>query len=282
MHFSTLAWLMVFTAVFYFVFAWFREQACTMVCPYGRLQGVLIDENTLNVQYDYKRGEAAAGRSSFKKGEDRKAAGKGDCIDCNQCVVVCPTGIDIRNGIQMECVNCTACIDACDEVMEKVGYPTGLIRYATINNIEQGEKWSFFRPRVLAYSLVLMILVGVGSSFLFLRSSVQANFSKVQGTDYVMENQNIVNNFRFTLLNKSHQVQKVQFKLLSHKGEIKVMQQGQSIKAMPGELTIGLVKISLNQSLVTRYRETIEVGIFDATGKQLETVKVSFTGPFKY
>lgn len=100
--------MIFFTMTFYFVFAWLREQVCTLVCPYGRLQGVLIDKQTINVYYDFKRGE---GRSKWRNNEDRKAAGKGDCIDCHQCVVVCPTGIDIRNGQQLECVNCTACID---------------------------------------------------------------------------------------------------------------------------------------------------------------------------
>ncbi|WOC52371.1 cytochrome c oxidase accessory protein [Bergeyella porcorum] len=132
--------MILFTGAFYFVFAWFREQVCTLVCPYGRLQGVLIDKQTINVYYDFKRGE---NRSKWRKGEDRKALGKGDCIDCNQCVVVCPTGIDIRNGQQLECVNCTACIDACDEVMEKVGLPKGLIRYATEDEIEQERPFKF-------------------------------------------------------------------------------------------------------------------------------------------
>ncbi len=126
--------MIIFTGLFYFVFAWFREQVCTLVCPYGRLQGVLIDKETINVFYDFKRGE---NRAKWRKGEDRKAAGKGDCIDCNQCVVVCPTGIDIRNGQQLECINCTMCIDACDEVMVKTGLPKGLIRYATEDEIEK-------------------------------------------------------------------------------------------------------------------------------------------------
>ena len=148
--------MVLFTAAFYFVFAWFREQVCTMVCPYGRLQGVLIDKETINVLYDYKRGE---NRSKWKKGEDRRAAGKGDCIDCKQCVVVCPTGIDIRDGLQMECVNCTACIDACDEVMVKVGLPTGLIRYASEREIEEQTKFKF-TTRMKAYTVVLALLTG--------------------------------------------------------------------------------------------------------------------------
>ena len=136
----TLISLIIFTSVFYFVFAWFREQVCIIACPYGRLQGVLLDNKTINVAYDYKRGERDLGRSKFKKNEDRAALGKGDCIDCKQCVVVCPTGIDIRNGTQLECVNCTACIDECDHIMESINLPKGLIRYASEENIAEKNR----------------------------------------------------------------------------------------------------------------------------------------------
>ena len=140
---STLISLLIFTAVFYFVFAWFREQVCIIACPYGRLQGVLLDTKSIVVAYDHKRGEAKNGRKKFRKNEDREALGHGDCIDCLQCVHVCPTGIDIRNGTQLECVNCTACIDECDHIMESINLPKGLIRYASENEIEKKEK---FKP----------------------------------------------------------------------------------------------------------------------------------------
>ena len=140
---STLISLLIFTGVFYFIFAWFREQVCIIACPYGRLQGVLLDNKTINVAYDHVRGEGEKGRAKFKKKEDREASGKGDCIDCFQCVNVCPTGIDIRNGTQLECVNCTACIDACDEMMDRVDFDRGLIRYTSENDIEKGEKYFY-------------------------------------------------------------------------------------------------------------------------------------------
>ncbi len=145
---GTLAGLIVFTYVFYAVYAFFREQACTVVCPYGRLQGVLLDKNSVVVAYDYKRGET---RAKFKKNEERTA---GDCIDCHQCVKVCPTGIDIRNGTQLECINCTACIDACDHMMESVGFKKGLIRFASENNIALGEKQRY-TTRMKLYTLLL-------------------------------------------------------------------------------------------------------------------------------
>ncbi|EDO25799.1 predicted protein, partial [Nematostella vectensis] len=159
-HLNTLISLLIFTSVFYFVFAWFREQVCIIACPYGRLQGVLLDNKTINVAYDFVRGEKTAGRAKFKKNEDRAATGKGDCIDCMQCVHVCPTGIDIRNGTQLECVNCTACIDECDHMMEKVGLPKGLIRYASEDNIEKKAPFAF-TARMKGYSAVLFILIGI-------------------------------------------------------------------------------------------------------------------------
>jgi cytochrome c oxidase accessory protein FixG len=127
-----------FSVLFYWIFSWFREQACILVCPYGRLQGVLLDRNSIVIAYDHVRGEP---RAKLRRNEERTA---GDCVDCDQCVEVCPTGIDIRNGTQLECVNCTACIDACDMVMDKVRKPRGLIRYASAVAIEgkTGFRWT--------------------------------------------------------------------------------------------------------------------------------------------
>ena len=149
--------MIAFSGVFFFVYTYFREQVCLVVCPYGRLQGVLLDRNSIVVAYDYVRGEP---RTKPKKVEDTKA---GDCIDCKACVRVCPTGIDIRNGTQLECVNCTACIDACDHIMEEIGKPKGLIRYDSENGIAKGTKLKV-TPRIIGYSAVLLLLV-VGLSF---------------------------------------------------------------------------------------------------------------------
>ncbi len=140
--------MVVFTTVFFFVYLWLREQVCTVICPYGRMQGVLLDKDSIIVTYDYKRGED---RGKFHKNEQRTI---GDCIDCAQCVKVCPTGIDIRNGTQLECINCTACMDACDKMMSAVGLPEGLIRYASENSIAEKKKWKF-TWRMKAYSIVM-------------------------------------------------------------------------------------------------------------------------------
>ena len=142
--------IMALSAIFLFDLAWFREQFCVIMCPYGRFQAVLYDRQTITVQYDEIRGEP---RKGLARAQDQA---QGDCVSCKRCVQVCPTGIDIRNGSQMECIACTACIDACDEIMEKVGKPKGLIRYMP----SIGQKTvNFFRPRVLAYSGVLLVLV---------------------------------------------------------------------------------------------------------------------------
>jgi cytochrome c oxidase accessory protein FixG len=146
--------LTAFTVIFYYVFAFFREQVCIAVCPYGRLQSVLLNKDSINVAYDSMRGEP---RGKLRKGV---TAPKGDCIDCRLCVHVCPTGIDIRNGTQLECVNCTACIDACDDVMLKIGKPKGLIRFASVNAI-QNRITKLFTSRVWGYTAVLVCAVNI-------------------------------------------------------------------------------------------------------------------------
>ncbi len=154
----TLISLMIFTSVFFFVYWWFREQVCIVVCPYGRLQSVLLDQNSILVAYDYKRGEPRG--KVAKKNAEEKIEVKGDCIDCSACVRVCPTGIDIRNGTQLECVNCTACIDACNAIMTSIDKPKGLIRYASENSIKEGVKLKFTN-RIKSYTAILSLLISL-------------------------------------------------------------------------------------------------------------------------
>jgi cytochrome c oxidase accessory protein FixG len=280
-HISTLIALLIFTTVFFFVFSWFREQVCVIACPYGRLQGVLLDNKTINIAYDYVRGERTEGRSKFKKNEDRDALGKGDCIDCNQCVQVCPTGIDIRNGTQLECVNCTACIDACDFMMEKVNLPKGLIRYDSEDNISKGEH-TIFTIRNKAYSLVLLLLLSVMSVMLFLRNDVEASLLKLPGQLYEKKANNIISNvFTYKLVNKtSKDIPNLEFKLLSHKGEINVVGISE-IKLNAQELSTGTLFVEIPKSELTKDREKIKVGIF-SNGKKIETTSTNFLGPRKF
>ena len=157
-------WVFFFTAATYINAGWLREQVCFHMCPYARFQSVMFDADTLIVSYDAKRGEP---RGARKKGVDPAEVGKGDCVDCNICVQVCPTGIDIRHGLQYECIGCAACVDACNEVMDKMEYPRGLIRYTTEHELE-GKKTHWLRPRLLGYgaalvTMIVMFIITVGN-----------------------------------------------------------------------------------------------------------------------
>lgn len=190
--------IMLFTGAFFFVYSWFREQVCLVVCPYGRLQGVLLDKNSIVVAYDYVRGEP---RGKHKKGQDD--ANLGDCIDCGLCVRVCPTGIDIRNGTQLECVNCTACIDACDGIMDQVKKPRGLIRYDSENGIAIGQKLKI-TTRMIGYSAVLLALIvglgfGIGN-----RSISEVTILRAPGLLFQEVGQDSISNlYNFKIVNKS-------------------------------------------------------------------------------
>ena len=270
--------LLIFTAVFYFVFAWFREQVCIIACPYGRLQGVLLDEKSIVVAYDHKRGEAEKGRKKFRKNEDREALGFGDCIDCKQCVHVCPTGIDIRNGTQLECVNCTACIDECDDIMEKVDLPKGLIRYASEENIEKKAKFKF-DTRMKAYTGVLTILIGILVGLLFIRSDVEARIIRLPGNLYeTTENGELRNVYTYKLVNKTNiEKDSVYFELMSHKGEVKLVKN--NFTTVPAQdLDEGSLFISINPRELDGHKNKVKIGIY-SRGELIETTSASFMGP---
>ena len=277
----TLISLLIFTGVFYFVFAWFREQVCIIACPYGRLQGVLLDNKSIVVAYDHKRGEAENGRKLFRKGEDRKEKGYGDCIDCFQCVNVCPTGIDIRNGTQLECVNCTACIDECDSIMEKVDLPKGLIRFASEDDIVKKEKFKF-TPRLKGYAAVLFILLGVLTGMLFLRNDVQANVLRLPGQLYSTTQNDLISNvYTYKIINKtSKEIDGVQFKLLSHKGSIAPV--GHQDLLIPAQgLSTGTLFIEINPSALEGEKEKVKIGIY-SNNELIETTTTTFLGPRSY
>ena len=198
-HRGGFAAIVIFTGVFFFVFAWFREQVCLIVCPYGRLQGVLLDRNSLVIAYDRVRGEE---RAPLHKGEDRAAAGKGDCVDCGLCVQVCPTGIDIRNGTQLECINCTACIDACEEVMLKTHQDPGLIRFASEANIAEKKPFTY-TPRLKAYTVLLAALSILMAALLFLRLKVEATVLRAPGQTFQVHDTAYTNLYTYKLINKS-------------------------------------------------------------------------------
>ena len=277
-HISTLVSLLIFTTIFYFVFAWFREQVCIIACPYGRLQGVLLDNKSIVVAYDHKRGEKEKGRAKFRKNEDRSKTGKGDCIDCFQCVQVCPTGIDIRNGTQLECVNCTACIDACDSMMEAVDLPKGLIRYASEANIEKKEPFRF-TARLKAYSGVLSVLIFALIGLLFLRSDIEANVLRLPGQLYEYRENNIISNvYTFKLINKtSKDFENVHFELISHSGEIEMVKN--DIITVPASgLSEGTFFINMNRAALEQEKDKIRIGVYE-NEKLIETTSTVFLGP---
>lgn len=280
-HISTLISLLIFTSVFYFVFVWFREQVCIIACPYGRLQGVLLDNQSVVVAYDYKRGEKEKGRAKFKKNEDRANSGKGDCIDCKLCVHVCPTGIDIRNGTQLECVNCTACIDECDHMMEQVGLPTGLIRYASIDNIEKKTPFKF-TVRMKGYTAVLGILTAVLVGMMFLRNDVEATILRLPGQLYQKKGNNLISNvYTYKIINKTTEnIEKVNYKLLSHKGEIKLV--SNSMFEIPKQgLVEGTLFIELPISALKKDKVQLRIGVY-SKNKLIETTTTNFLGPRSY
>lgn len=275
---STFVALLIFTGVFYFVFAWFREQVCTIACPYGRLQSVMLDKKSVVVAYNHKRGERETGRSRFKKNENRRQLGKGDCIDCFQCVNVCPTGIDIRNGTQLECINCTACIDACDAIMEKVDLPKGLIGFYSEEDIEKEEKFKV-TPRMKGYGSVLFILFGLLSGMLFLRTDVEANILRLPGQLYEQQANNMISNvYTFKLINKTTGAfEDVHFKLLSHEGSVESVTHGSLIIPEKGYAE-GTLFIKLNSALLRGEKENLEIGIYSGD-KLIETTETNFMGP---
>jgi len=281
-HVSTLISLLIFTGVFYFVFAWFREQVCIIACPYGRLQGVLLDTKSIVVAYDHKRGEGENGRKKWRKNEDRDALGHGDCIDCFQCVHVCPTGIDIRNGTQLECVNCTACIDECDEIMEKVGLPTGLIRYASEAEIANKETFKL-TTRLKGYIIVLTILTGVLMSMLFLRNDVEARVLRLPGQLYEHKDNKIISNvFTYKLVNKtSNSIDDISLKLKTYKGTIKLVSHNEGFSVPKQGIAEGTLFIEINQAHLNGDKNKLTIEVYSGD-ELIETTTVNFLGPRSY
>lgn len=264
--------LLGFTSVFFFVYYWFREQACIVVCPYGRLQGVLLDKKSIVVAYDYVRGEP---RGKVKKAEEDMAP-KGDCIDCAACVRVCPTGIDIRNGTQLECVNCTACIDACDEIMVKVNKPTGLIRYESEENIAHSRKTKF-NWRIAGYSIVLLVLVSVLSILIITRDDVDARILRTAGQMFTRDQDGRISNiYNIKLANKTHKDIPMTLKLENIKGEITVVGKNLVVPKESYFQTPFFVKI--DRSLITRRKTPIVLGVYEGN-KKIKTVNTTFLGP---
>ena len=278
-HLTGLAFMGLFTLVFYGLFARFREQACTFICPYGRLQSTLIDENTIVVAYDYKRGEK---RGPLRRGVEgataRAARGGGDCIDCFKCVTVCPTGIDIRDGTQMECVNCTACIDVCDEVMDRIKRPRGLIRFASLNGIEKGEKLRV-TPRIIGYCCILLLLGAGLVTLLLTRSEVDVSLLRAPGALFQATPEGRISNlYLLKLTNKTRRDMPVELRLENSPGSLQVL--GGQLKLPAEKQTEASVLLEISPDNLRSGNTPVEVGVY-AEGKRVDRIKTIFIGPRK-
>ncbi len=262
--------LLVFTSVFYFLYAWFREQVCTIMCPYGRLQGVLLDSNSIIVSYDYFRGDP---KGVAKKGEENKY---GDCIDCKQCVNVCPTGIDIRNGTQLECVNCTACIDACNATMKKIGKPKGLIRFASENGIKNGQKIKL-TPRNIAYSVVLGIILIFLSILLLTRPDIETNILRDKNFMYQVQGDTAISNiYNVRVLNKTHNTMDLRIELTNIEGELKFF--GDNLHVESGKKTEPKMIVYIPKEKIKTKNLILKFNIYSGD-KLLEETQTNFVGP---
>jgi cytochrome c oxidase accessory protein FixG len=192
-HWTAFAWMAAVTGAVYFDFMWFREQTCLILCPYGRFQSAMLDDDSLVIGYDARRGEPRGRKGS---------PGAGDCVDCLRCVDVCPTGIDIREGLQLECVACANCIDACDDIMRKVGRPEGLVRYASLRGLD-GGKARLLRPRLGIYAALLLALAAAGGAAVRARHPFEANLIRQQGLPFIADLGVLRNQYLVHVVNKT-------------------------------------------------------------------------------
>jgi cytochrome c oxidase accessory protein FixG len=268
---GTLTSLLIFTGAFFFVYSWFREQVCIIACPYGRLQGVLLDKNSIIVAYDYVRGEP---RGKFSK---KREDSKGDCIDCYQCVKVCPTGIDIRNGTQLECVNCTACIDVCDHMMESVGYEKGLIRYASEKGIADNQPLRL-TPRIVGYSAVLLVLIGILITLLASRTDLETSILRTPGMLYHKQGEDKISNlYNIKLVNKTRNDMDVTLKLQGDLGSIKMVGKD-TIHLKKEDLASSAFFVVLDKEKIKDRKTKLVVDVY-SSNKKIESVTTTFLGP---
>jgi cytochrome c oxidase accessory protein FixG len=256
--------MLVISAVFYWIYSFFREQICTMVCPYGRMQGVLLDSKSIVVTYDYKRGEP------------RGAKNTGDCIDCHQCVSVCPTGIDIRNGTQLECINCTACIDQCNKIMHVTGKAPGLIRYDSEEGIKNGHK-TIWNTRNKAYSVVLLILFSFFVFTLLTRPAIETTILRTPGLLFQKNPDNTISNvYNIKIVNKTHDEIPLEIRLISHEGDIKMA--GNTMIVKDQSMFESTFILFISEEQIKSDKTEVIFGIY-SNNELVETYKTTFVGP---
>ena len=260
-----LFWVGFFTLATYGNAGFLREQVCIYMCPYARFQSVMFDKDTLIVSYDPRRGEK---RGPRKKEADYKAMGLGDCIDCTMCVQVCPTGIDIRDGLQVECIGCAACIDACDTIMDKMNYPRGLISYTTEHNLS-GQKTHLMRPRLIGYAVALLAMMGLFSYAVYDRPLVKLDVLKDRVLYRENEQGNIENVYTLKVMNKAQQEQTFVIEAtgldgLVYEGRSEIRAEGGELVTIPVELSIAAEKLpSSTNEIVFHIRSVDDDSIND-------------------
>ncbi|HHH54793.1 MAG TPA: 4Fe-4S dicluster domain-containing protein, partial [Bacteroidetes bacterium] len=270
--------------IFYFIFAFFREQVCTNVCPYGRMQSVLLVDDSIVVHYDFLRGEKRASikdRNKLIKTGEATEDEFGDCIDCGQCVAVCPTGIDIRNGTQLECINCTACMDACDDVMVKMHKPTGLIRYSSEKSIKEGVPFKL-PGRAKAYIGVLFVILALFVYMASNRVAVEGIILRTPGMTYQYpqgDSTHILNVYNYKLINKTNtDLKNVEIKLKGFKdADLKVIPEKIDVIPEFGRAT-GSMILTIPVSEMKGYKTPVQFEIY-SEGKLVHSPKTNFLGP---
>ena len=301
-HWGGFTAMIVFSGAFYGVFAQLREQVCTTICPYGRLQSVLLVKDSIVVAYDHVRGEP---RTKLKKekplessnpsnhhnpveqiraavgtgpSEDtRPSNAVGDCIDCKLCVHVCPTGIDIRNGTQLECTNCTACMDACDSIMEKIKRPKALIRYDSMTGIESGRR-KIFTTRVWAYSAVLVALLTLDVFLIARRGIVETIILRSPGQLFQQKDETHVTNlYTYTLINKSTKELPVELKTTTPGAKIQIVGQAPT-SISKGAKIEGAFFVEMPEDKLTGRKTSIHIEVY-SKGEKIDELKTNFMGP---
>lgn len=266
-HLTGFIAMLVMSGFLFFIYSWFREQVCTILCPYGRIQGVLLDTNSIIVSYDYVRGEP---RGKEKEGEE-----SGDCINCGQCVQVCPTGIDIRNGTQLECINCMACMDACDSVMEKIGKPRGLIRLASEKEISENQGFKI-TPRMIGYSLLLVALITFLSVLIFGRSDLETTILRTPGMLYQNQEDGTISNlYNVKIINKTLDTVDVDLKLSGVKGRIKMIRG--AIRIKPSTIFEDVFFVYINPDDLQQKNSNISIEIYK-DGAFIDETEITFIG----
>jgi len=278
-HWTIFLFMLFITGAILFDFGWFREQFCIIMCPYGRFQSALLDENSVNVTYDFNRGEP-------RKGISEKVEDEGDCINCYKCVSVCPTGIDIRNGLQLECIACTACMDACDEVMEKVDKPSGLIRYETEAGLS-GKRTRFLRSRTVVYAVLLVLFFSGLTIAVLNRQDISYTVLRAKDSPYSIvkesdEKEFIINHFKLHINNQSFENKTLELNLsdISLHGSVQLISQNNEVNVEAGNDTTLHFFVKFPSGFISEGgSKIINIVLTDSINKTNVEKEVKLVGP---